>query len=57
VDREYTVHGRIAEVYERKGNSYAVLDTMTVDQDGREILRNRHTSLFRLRAESEAGPG
>ncbi len=56
-DREYTVYGRVAEVYERKGNSYAVLDTMTVDEGGREIVRNRHTSLFRLRSEAQTESG
>lgn len=53
VDSEYTVYGYIAKVYERKGNHYLVVDTLTVDQDGREIVRNRHTSLIRLRAETE----
>lgn len=56
-DREYTVYGYIADVYERKGNSYLVVDTLTADQDGREIVRNRHTSLIRLRAEVEAKSG
>ena len=50
-DRDYTVYGYIAEVYERKGNSYVIVDTLTVDQDGREIVRNRHTSVIRLRGE------
>lgn len=57
VDREHTVYGRVAEVYEQRGNSYAELDTLTVDQDGREIVRDRHTSLFRLRTEAEAESG
>ncbi len=56
-DREYTVYGYIAAVYERKGNSYLVVDALTVDQDGREIVRNRYTSLIRLRAEVEAASG
>ncbi len=50
-DRDYTVYGYVVGLYERKGNSYAVLDTLTVDQDGREIVRNRHTSVITLRAE------
>jgi acyl dehydratase len=49
--RDYTVYGYVAEVYERKGNSYAVAETLTVDEDGREIVRNRHTSVIRLRGE------
>jgi len=50
-DRDYTVFGYIADVYERKGSSYVVVHTLTVDQDGREIARNRHTSIVRLRGE------
>lgn len=50
-DRDHTVYGNIAELYERNGNSYVVLDTLTVDQDGREIVRNRHTSVIRLRGD------
>jgi len=51
-ERDYTVYGQIVDLYERKGNSYAVLDTLTVDQDGREIVRNHHTSAVTLRGES-----
>lgn len=50
-DRDYTVYGYVAGVYERKGNGYAVVETLTVDEDGREIVRNRHTSLIRPRGE------
>ncbi len=51
-DRSYTVYGYVVDLHERNGNSYAVLDTLTVDQDGREIVRHRYTSVIRLRAES-----
>lgn len=51
-ERDYTVYGYIADVYERKGNSYVVVHTLTVDQDGREIARNRHSSIVRLRGEA-----
>lgn len=51
-DRDYTVYGYIADAYERKGNSYVVVHTMTVDQDGREIARSRHTSIVRLQGEA-----
>ena len=50
-DRDYAVYGYVVDLYERKGNGYAVLDTLTVDQDGREIARNRHTSVITLRGE------
>lgn len=51
-EREYTVYGYVADVYERTGHGYVVVDSVTVDEDGREIVRNRHTSLIRLRAET-----
>jgi acyl dehydratase len=51
-DRDYTVYGNVADVYERRGNGYVVVDTLTVDEDGREIVRNRHTSLIRLGSEA-----
>jgi len=50
-ERDYTVYGYIADVYERKDSSYVVIQTLTVDHDGREIARNRHTSIVRLRGE------
>ena len=52
-DCDYTVYGYVAELYERNGNTYAVLNTLTVDQDGREIVRDLHTSVIRLRAETD----
>ncbi len=51
-ERDHTVYGNVADLYERNGNSYVILDTLTVDQDGREIVRNRHTSVIRLRGAS-----
>lgn len=48
-ERDHTLYGNVADLYERNGNSYVVLDALTVDQDGREIVRNRHTSVIRLR--------
>jgi hypothetical protein len=45
------VYGYVADVYERNGQGYVEVETLTVDQDGREIVRNRHTSLIRLRGE------
>ncbi len=50
-DRSYTVYGYVVDLHERNGNSYAVLATLTVDQDGREIVRHRYTSVIQLRAE------
>jgi len=51
VDRGYTVSGYVVDKYERKGNQYIVVDSMTADEDGREIVRSRYTSLVRLRSE------
>jgi acyl dehydratase len=53
-DRDYTVYGTVVDAYERKGNDFLVVDTLTVDQDGREIARNRHTSVIALRSEKTA---
>jgi acyl dehydratase len=39
----YTVYGYVEHVERRRGRPYFVLDTLTVDRDGREILRGRHT--------------
>lgn len=51
VDRGYTISGYVVDKYERKGNQYIVVDSMTADEDGREIVRTRYTSLVRLRSE------
>ena len=50
-DKQFITHGYVAAKYERKGQGYMVLDTLTIDEDGREIARNRHTSVIRLRSE------
>jgi acyl dehydratase len=50
-DRDYTVYGYVVDLHERNRNNYAELDTLTVDQDGREIVRHRYTSVIRLREE------
>jgi acyl-CoA thioesterase FadM len=51
VDRDYTVYGYIADVFERNGHGYVVVDTLTVDQDGREIARGALTAVAKLRGE------
>ncbi len=53
--RDHTVYGYVVDVYERRGHDYAVIDTLTIDEDGREIARNRHVSLITLRGEKAGG--
>lgn len=49
--KEFITYGYVADKFERNRQGYMVLDTMTVDEDGREIARDRHTSVIRLRGE------
>lgn len=46
------VAGRLAGVHERKGHHYAVLDGLILAGDGRELVRIRHTTIFRIAAPS-----
>ncbi|MCL5962608.1 MAG: MaoC family dehydratase [Chloroflexi bacterium] len=48
VGKAYTCRGWIVDKYNRKGNDYMVVEAVTVDEDGREIARNRHATIFRL---------
>lgn len=50
-DRDYTVYGYVADKYERKGHRYLVVDSRTVDESGREIVRNRYTAIVQLRGQ------
>jgi hypothetical protein len=40
--------GRIVEAYERKGHHYAVLDARLIGEDGTELTRIRHTTIFQV---------
>lgn len=45
-----TTRGRIARLFEKKGNELVELDLLLVDSDGRPVARLRHTAIYRLRA-------
>ncbi len=38
--------GRIAEKYVRRDRPFIVIETECVDEDGREIVRSRHTFML-----------
>lgn len=43
-----TVAGHFVETYERKGHQYAVVDGVLLAEDGRELARLRHTTIFNV---------
>ncbi|MDA0353512.1 MAG: hypothetical protein O3A10_15085 [Chloroflexi bacterium] len=40
--------GRLADAFERKGHHYAVLDAKLIAEDGTELTRIRHTTIFQV---------
>lgn len=46
--RTLTLHGRLAEAYERRQHHYAVLDLFCQDETGAGIMRVRHTAIFKV---------
>jgi acyl dehydratase len=40
------VSARFAEAYERKGHQYAVIDGLIQGEDGRDLVRLRHTTIY-----------
>src|SRR6185312_10601837 len=45
----FTFAGTFREAFERKGHHYAVLDGVMLAQDGEELARLRHTTIFHVR--------
>jgi acyl dehydratase len=43
-----TFAGRFVDAFERKGHHYAVIDGVMLSEDGRELARLRHTTIFRV---------
>jgi acyl dehydratase len=43
-----TMAGRMIRAYEQKGHHYAVVDGLMLGEDGRELARLRHTTIFRV---------
>lgn len=53
-DQEFLTYAYVLDTFERKGQGYLVLDALTVDEQGREVVRQRYTSIQRVRG-LEAG--
>ena len=50
-----TQAARIVDAYERKGHHYAVVDGMLIGEDGTELVRLRHTTIFQVAKRDQAG--
>ncbi len=50
----FTVAGYFVEVFERKDNHYAVVDGVILAEDGTEVARVRHTTIFRVASRPRA---
>lgn len=48
-DQEFLTYAYVLETYERKGQGYLVIDALTVDERGHEVVRQRYTSIQRVR--------
>lgn len=46
--RTFTLHGRLAEAYERRLHHYAVLDLFCIDDTGQPVAQVKHTAIFRV---------
>ena len=45
-DSRITVRGKVADKYVRRGRPYIVIECCSVDENGREITRNKHTVML-----------
>lgn len=45
----FTVAGHFIRAYEEKGHQYAELDGALIGEDGQDLARMRHTTIFRIR--------
>lgn len=50
----FTVAGHFIRAYEEKGHHYAELDGVLIGEDGLELARMRHTTIFRIRPPRDA---
>ena len=46
VGKSFTVHWKVVDVYEKRGRSYQVKETLVVDEDGIEILKRIITDTY-----------
>jgi hypothetical protein len=47
--QDFTMVGRFLQAYEQKGHHVAELDGSLLAEDGEELARLRHTTIFRIR--------
>ena len=50
----FTVAGHFIQAYEEKGHHYARLDGVLISEEGQELARMRHTTIFRIRPPRDA---
>ena len=48
IGKRMTVSGEVTDKYTKRGRDFVVFETITRDQDGREIVRSRNTLLIEL---------
>ena len=48
-----TVAGHFCEAFERKGHHYAVFDGVIISEDGQDLARLRHTTIFQVAKRGE----
>jgi acyl dehydratase len=48
IGQTLTVAGHFVETYERKGHHYGVIDGVILGEDGRELIRIRHTTIYEV---------
>jgi hypothetical protein len=51
--KHYTVRGKVAGRYEKKGRDYVVIESVTTDEDGVDIVRSRNILLLSLKTRAE----
>ena len=53
IGKRLTVRGKIADKYERKGRDYIVIESVTKDEDGVEIVRSRNHLMLSMKKKEE----
>lgn len=51
--KRYIVRGKVTDRYEKKGRDYIVIESVTTDEDGLDIVRSRNILLISLKARTE----
>ena len=51
--KRYTVRGKVADRYQKKGRDCVIIESVTTDEDGVDIVRSRNILLLSLKARTE----